>query len=80
MAEEINGVPCEKLFGAIAKFRENGELAAFKLSPLGTHLLGGGPQPLAEESAPGGGRVVVQPRRGNPMRSVRRSPPGRRIR
>ncbi len=31
-AEEINGVPCDKMFGAIAKFRENGELAAFKFS------------------------------------------------
>lgn len=31
-AEEINGVPCDKMFGAIAKFRDNGELAAFKFS------------------------------------------------
>lgn len=29
---EINGVPCDKMFGAIAKFRENGELAQFKFS------------------------------------------------
>ena len=32
MAEEVNGVPCDKLFGAIARFRENGELAAFRFS------------------------------------------------
>jgi uncharacterized OsmC-like protein len=32
MAEEINGVPCDKMFGAIAKFRENGDLAAFRFS------------------------------------------------
>lgn len=30
--EEINGVPCDKMFGAIAKFRENGDLAQFKFS------------------------------------------------
>lgn len=29
---EINGVPCDKMFGAIAKFRENGDLAQFKFS------------------------------------------------
>lgn len=32
MAEEINGVPCDKLFGSIAKTRENGELAQFRFS------------------------------------------------
>lgn len=32
MAEEINGVPCDKMFGAIAKLRENGDLAAFRFS------------------------------------------------
>ena len=32
MADEINGVPCDKMFGAIAKLRENGELAQFKFS------------------------------------------------
>jgi uncharacterized OsmC-like protein len=32
MAEEINGVPCDKMFGAIAKFRENGDLAQFRFS------------------------------------------------
>lgn len=32
MAEEINGVPCDKLFGSIAKTRENGELARFRFS------------------------------------------------
>lgn len=30
--EEINGVPCDKMFGAIAKFRDNGELAQFRFS------------------------------------------------
>lgn len=30
--EEINGVPTTKLFGTIAKLRENGELAAFRFS------------------------------------------------
>ena len=32
MAEEINGVPCDKMFGAIGKMRENGELAQFRFS------------------------------------------------
>ncbi len=32
MADEFNGVPCEKMFGAIAKFRENGDLAQFRFS------------------------------------------------
>lgn len=30
--EEINGVPCDKMFGAIAKMRENNALAAFRFS------------------------------------------------
>lgn len=32
MSEEVNGVPCDKMFGAIARFRENGDLAAFRFS------------------------------------------------
>lgn len=32
MAEEVNGVPCDKMFGSIAKFRDNGELAQFRFS------------------------------------------------
>lgn len=32
MSEEINGVPTDKMFGAIARFKENGELAAFRFS------------------------------------------------
>lgn len=32
MAEEFNGVPCDKMFGAIARFRENGDLAQFRFS------------------------------------------------
>lgn len=32
MSEEFNGVPCDKMFGAIAKFRENGDLAQFRFS------------------------------------------------
>jgi uncharacterized OsmC-like protein len=32
MAEEFNGVPCEKMFGAIARFRDNSELAQFRFS------------------------------------------------
>jgi uncharacterized OsmC-like protein len=32
MTEEFNGVPCEKMFGAIARFRENGDLAQFRFS------------------------------------------------
>jgi len=32
MGEEINGVPCDKMFGAIAKMRENSELAQFRFS------------------------------------------------
>lgn len=29
---EVNGVPCDKMFGAIAKVRENSELAQFRFS------------------------------------------------
>lgn len=32
MSEEVNGVPCDKLFGAIAKVRENPDLAQFRFS------------------------------------------------
>jgi uncharacterized OsmC-like protein len=32
MSEEVNGVPCDKMFGSIARFRENGDLAAFRFS------------------------------------------------
>lgn len=32
MTEEFNGVPREKMFGAIAKMKENGDLAQFKFS------------------------------------------------
>src|SRR5581483_1029967 len=32
MSEEVNGVPCDKMFASIARFRENGELAAFRFS------------------------------------------------
>jgi uncharacterized OsmC-like protein len=32
MADEINGVPCDKMFGAIARFRDDGELAQFRFS------------------------------------------------
>jgi uncharacterized OsmC-like protein len=32
MGEEINGVPCDKMFGAIAKMKENGDLAQFRFS------------------------------------------------
>lgn len=32
VAQEVNGVPCDKMFGAIAKVRENGELAQFRFS------------------------------------------------
>jgi uncharacterized OsmC-like protein len=32
MPEEINGVPCDKMFGAIARFRDDGDLAAFRFS------------------------------------------------
>jgi uncharacterized OsmC-like protein len=32
MTAEINGVPCDKMFGAIAKLKENGELAQFRFS------------------------------------------------
>ncbi|HEX9258018.1 MAG TPA: OsmC family protein [Acidimicrobiales bacterium] len=30
MSEEINGVPCDKMFGAIARFRADGDLAQFR--------------------------------------------------
>jgi uncharacterized OsmC-like protein len=32
MADEVNGVPCDKMFGAIARFREDGDLAQFRFS------------------------------------------------
>ena len=32
MTEEINGVPCDKMFGAIAKVRDDGDLAQFRFS------------------------------------------------
>lgn len=32
MSEEVNGVPCDKMFGAIGKVREDGELAQFRFS------------------------------------------------
>jgi uncharacterized OsmC-like protein len=32
MSAEINGVPCDKMFGAIAKVQENGDLAQFRFS------------------------------------------------
>lgn len=32
MSEEVNGVPCDKMFGAIAKVREDGDLAQFRFS------------------------------------------------
>lgn len=42
MAEEINGVPCDKMFGAIAKMRDDGELAAFRFSATNEWLEGTG--------------------------------------
>ncbi len=32
MTTEINGVPCDKMFGAIARFRDDGDLAQFRFS------------------------------------------------
>jgi hypothetical protein len=32
VADEINGVPCDKLFGAIARFRDDADLAQFRFS------------------------------------------------
>jgi uncharacterized OsmC-like protein len=32
MTAEINGVPCDKMFGAIARMKENGDLAQFRFS------------------------------------------------
>jgi uncharacterized OsmC-like protein len=32
MADEVNGVPCDKMFGAIARFRDDGDLAQFRFS------------------------------------------------
>ncbi len=32
VVQEVNGVPCDKMFGAIAKVRENAELAQFRFS------------------------------------------------
>jgi uncharacterized OsmC-like protein len=40
MSEEFNGVPCDKMFGAIAKFRENGDLAQFRFSAKNTWVEG----------------------------------------
>ena len=30
MSEEVNGVPCDKMFGAIAKVREDADMALFE--------------------------------------------------
>jgi uncharacterized OsmC-like protein len=32
VSEEVNGVPCDKMFGAIAKVREDAEMAQFRFS------------------------------------------------
>src|SRR4029078_10630662 len=40
MDDEINGVPCEKMFGAIARFRDNGDLAQFRFSAKNTWVEG----------------------------------------
>ncbi len=32
MSEEVNGVPCDKMFGAIAKVKADGEMAQFRFS------------------------------------------------
>ena len=40
MAEEINGVPCDKMFGAIARFRDDGDLAQFRFSAVNTWVEG----------------------------------------
>jgi uncharacterized OsmC-like protein len=32
MSDEVNGVPCDKLFGAIAKVRDDAEMAQFRFS------------------------------------------------
>jgi uncharacterized OsmC-like protein len=40
MSEEVNGVPCDKMFGAIARFREDANLAAFRFSATNQWLEG----------------------------------------
>lgn len=40
VVEEVNGVPCDKMFGAIAKVRENGELAQFRFSAKNSWISG----------------------------------------
>ncbi len=40
MAEEMNGVPCDKMFGAITKMRDDGELAQFRFSARNTWVEG----------------------------------------
>jgi uncharacterized OsmC-like protein len=40
VADEINGVPCDKMFGAIAKMRDDGELAQFRFSARNTWVEG----------------------------------------
>ena len=49
MAEEINGVPCDKMFGAIAKLRENGELAQFRFSAKNQWVEGTASQSTIQE-------------------------------
>lgn len=49
MAEEINGVPCDKMFGAIAKMRENGELAQFRFSATNEWVEGTGSESTIHE-------------------------------
>ncbi len=40
MAEEVNGVPCEKMFGAIARFRDDAALAQFRFTAKNTWVEG----------------------------------------
>lgn len=61
MAEEVNGVPCEKMFGAIARFRDNGELAQFRFSAKNEWVEGTASQSTIHEwYGIGGDQVHVQ--------------------
>ena len=61
LSEEINGVPCEKMFGAIAKVKEDGELAQFKFTTRNEWITGTGSRSTIHEwHGMGGAHVHVE--------------------
>jgi uncharacterized OsmC-like protein len=60
--DERNGVPCDKLFGTIAKMKENGDLAAFRFSATNEWVEGTASQStIYEWYGAGADQVHVEP-------------------